>query len=227
MAKSLLRLKARKLRKRGISVKKIAQYLGVSKSTTSHWVRDIILSVEQLENLKRSMLKGGELGRTKSAMLQKEKRLLLIEESRKIGIKTLEDITDRELLIAGVALYWGEGSKKHRAIEFCNSDPKMIQFLLVWLGKCFNIELVDIRCYVGINEIHGKREQIVKEYWSKVSGIPLQQFNKTSFKKVVNKKVYDNFNNHYGTLAVKVKNPARIYYKVLGLIDGLHTNLPV
>ncbi|TSC88014.1 MAG: Uncharacterized protein G01um10147_245 [Microgenomates group bacterium Gr01-1014_7] len=52
MAKSLLRLEAHKLRKKGISVRKIAQTLGISKSTISHWTRDIILTVEQLEALR-------------------------------------------------------------------------------------------------------------------------------------------------------------------------------
>lgn len=59
MANYLLRLKARELRKRGVSVKKIAQDLDISKSTASLWVRDIILSIEQLEGLRQSSLEGG------------------------------------------------------------------------------------------------------------------------------------------------------------------------
>lgn len=222
MAKSLLRLEARKLRKKGVSVKKIAQHLNIAKSTASLWVRDIILSVEQLEELRKSKLAGGELGRLKSALMQKQRRLDLVENSRLEGVRLLSNITDNELLIAGLALYWGEGAKKRRIVEFCNSDPKMIKFLLLWLQKCFAIDIAEIRCYVGINGIHHQREQVVKEYWSKITGIPLSQFTKTSFKKVKNKKVYNNFNEHYGTLSVKVRNPARFYYKIMGLIDGLY-----
>lgn len=221
MAKSNLRLKARKLRKRGVSVKTIAQYLSVSKSTASLWVRDIILSIEQLEGLRKSMLKGGELGRIRSALLQKERRLKLIEESRRLGIAQIRNLTERELLIAGLSLYWGEGSRKQREVEFCNSDPQMVKFLLYWLQKCFGVDGKDIRCTVGINEIHRGREQGVRDYWSKISGIPLNQFSKTSFKKVKNKKIYENFHRHYGTLSVSVIKPARFYYKIIGLIDGL------
>lgn len=222
MAKYLLRQKARKLRRKGISVKRIAEYLSVSKSTASVWVRDIILSVEQLEELKDIMLRGSELGRTKGALVQKERRLRFIEESRTKGIAELPSITERELLIAGLALYWGEGSKKSQEVEFCNSDPKMIQFLLLWLKKCFGVTPDEIKCCVGINEIHIKREEIVKDYWSKISGIPLSQFRKTSFKKVKNSKVYENFNDHYGTLSVIVSKPSRFYFKILGLIEGLY-----
>lgn len=226
MAKSLLRLKARKLRQRGISVKKIAQYLGISKSTTSVWVRDIVLSVEQLESLRRSSLLGAERGRLKNALMQKEKWQKHMEKARQSGIVTIGNLTNKEFLITGLALYWAEGCKKTRKVEFCNSDPTMIRLLICWLQKYFDILSEDIRCVVGINEMHMKREGHVKEYWSKISGIPLSQFRKTSFKRVTNKKIYDNFNDHYGTLSVHVVKPARFYGKIMGLIDGLRLNLP-
>jgi len=221
MAKSLLKLEARKLRKKGISVGKIANYLKVSKSSVSYWTRDIILSLEQLEKLRKSMLRGAELGRFKGSQIQKQRRLKRIESSRIEGIKALSKLKQREFLIAGLALYWGEGSKKSQEVELCNSDPKMIQFLLLWLQKCFDIPISDIRCNVGINEIHYKREQIVREYWSGVTGVPLVQFRKTNLKKVKNKKIYENFNEHYGTLSISVIKPSRFYFKIIGLIEGL------
>jgi transcriptional regulator with XRE-family HTH domain len=222
MAKYLLRNKARELRRKGISVKKIAEYLKVSKSSASIWTRDIILTVKQLEKLRNAMLRGSELGRIKGALIQKERRLKFIEDSRNKGIKELPSINERELLIAGLALYWGEGSRKSQEVEFCNSDPKMIQFLLLWLKKCFGITPSEIKCCVGINQMHRKREQVVRGYWSKISGIPISQFRKTSLKKVKNNKVYENFNEHYGTLSVIVTKPSRFYFKILGLIEGLY-----
>ena len=225
MAKSLLRLEARKLRKKGVSVKKIAQYLKVAKSSASVWTRDIILTVEQLENLRKSSLEGAERGRLKSSLLQKERWTKNMEEFKKIGIANIGKLTDREFLIAGLALYWGEGYKKGRRLQFCNSDPKMIKFLILWLQRCFSIDNLEIRCRVGINYIHNKRENIVKEYWSKTTDIPLVQFTKTSFKKVQNKKIYANFNDHYGTLSVEITQPARFYGKIIGLIEGLSVSM--
>lgn len=226
MAKYLLRMKARDLRSRGMSVNAIAKDLGVSKGTVSLWSRDIILSVEQLEKLRDSSLKGAELGRLKSALLQKQKRLKIIENSKEFGKEKLAELTDRELLIAGLALYWGEGSKKGREFSFCNSDPEMVKFLLRWLQKCFQVNTKDIKASVGINEIHREREEVVRTYWSEVLGVPLKQFTKTSFKKVNNKKVYQNFNDHYGTVRIKIAKSTSLYYKVIGLVDGLRVNLP-
>lgn len=222
MAKSLLRLEARKLRKKGISVRKITQVLGLSKSTVSNWVRDIILTIEQLEVLREASLKGAALGRIKGAFVQKQRRLQLMEGMKTVGIEQLAGLTNRELLIAGVALYWGEGSKKsNRGVVFCNSDPEMIKFLIRWLTDCFSISMGELRCRVGINLIHYERDKIVKGYWSEVTNIPLEQFRNTSFKKVKNKKVYENFNEHYGTLTVEVAKSWNLYYKILGLITGL------
>lgn len=221
MAKYELRIKARELRSKGESVKTIAMELGVSKGTVSVWVRDIILSIEQLEKLRAASLKGAERGRLKSALLQKERWQKNLEKLKKQGIETVGNLTDRELLIAGLALYWGEGYKKGRRLQLCNSDPRLIQFILLWLKKCFAIPSEEVRCRVGINAIHKERDTVVKQYWSNITGIPLSQFANTSFKKVESKKIYDNFENHYGTLSIEVLQPARIYAKILGLIEGL------
>jgi len=226
MAKYLLRQQARELRSKGVSVKTIGEELGVSKGTASLWVRDIILTVEQMDKLRNSALKGAELGRLKSALLQKSRRLKAIEDARQFGIEHLSNLTDREFLIAGLALYWGEGSKKSREFSFCNSDPEMVKFLISWLQKCFFVGIEDIKASVGINEIHAEREEVVRKYWSEILEVPLRQFTKTSFKKVTNKKVYANFNDHYGTIRIKVARSGAIFYKVVGLIEGLKLKMP-
>lgn len=226
MAKFELKIKARELRRKGISVNKIAKKLKVSKGTASIWVRDIILSISQLEKLRQSEIRGSELGRLKSALMQKEKRLRKIEENKKLGIKELKNMTHREFFIAGLALYWGEGTKKGQEISFCNSDPKMITLFINWITRFYAVKKEEIYFRVAVNELHEKREQVIREYWAKELNISLDQFRKTTFKRVKNKKVYENFNDHYGTMLAKIRQPSRIYYKILGQIEGLRINLP-
>lgn len=221
MAKSLLRIKARKLRAKGESVKDIAKKLGVSKSSVSLWVRDIILSVEQLEKLRQKSIKGGELGRLKGSLSQKFRRLELIEGYRKEGLERFKNLSGEEVFVAGISLYWAEGSKKKREVSFCNSDPNLINFMIYWLKRYFDVPNLRLRAVVGINEIHTKRESKVKKYWSEITGVPLEQFRKTSFKRVKNRKIYENFDDHYGTLSIKVLKGAGLCYKILGLIEGL------
>jgi len=221
MAKSLQKIKAREMRAEGESVNVIAKKVGVTKSTASLWVRDIILSVKQLEELKKRSIKGGELGRMKGSLMQKNRRLDLIKQREDEGIYRLKDLSDKEFFAAGIALYWGEGSKKNREFYICNSDPELINFMIIWLKRFCGIGVECLKAVVGINEIHRSRESIVKKYWSDITGIPLNQFRKTSFKKTKLNKTYANFNEHYGTLGVTVLKGSDIYYKMLGLIKGL------
>jgi transcriptional regulator with XRE-family HTH domain len=221
MAKYELKIKAREMRSKSLSVRTIAKELGVAKSTASLWVRDIILTVEQLEKIRETWIKGTELGRLKGALMQKNRRLDLIKKTKNEGIKKLKNLSDNEFFVAGIALYWAEGSKKKREFFICNSDPEMIVFILRWINKFFGIEVDRLRAVVGINEIHRKREDVVKKHWSVITRIPLSQFRKTSFKKVKLNKVYANFNEHYGTLGITVLKGSDIYYKMLGLIAGL------
>src|SRR3989344_4214668 len=114
MAKSLLRLEARKLRNSGMSMKCIAKTLKVARSSVSDWVRDIILTEEQLFILRQSELSGHERGRLKTVAIKKEKRRKIVDDFNNLGISRIHYLDKQELLLVGVALYWAEGS---RAIE--------------------------------------------------------------------------------------------------------------
>ena len=93
--------------------------------------------------------------------------------------------------------------------------------MIGWFEEVLGVGREELTLHVEINELHRYRENIIKRYWSKQANILLKQFRKTSFKKVKNKKVYANFNDHYGTLSVKVLKPSRFYYKIMGIIYGL------
>jgi transcriptional regulator with XRE-family HTH domain len=221
MAKYQQRILARQLRQKGVSVGEIAKRLQISKSTASLWVRDIVLTIEQLEKLRQQNIKGGERGRLIGALKQKNERLRRMQKGVKLGKTRLPNLTQQELLIAGTALYWAEGTKKGSRVAFCNSDPKLVQFMITWLQQCFNISKRRICCTVGINESHENRDNEVKQYWSNVIGIPIHQFRKTSLKRVKSKKMYANHNEHFGTLTVEVKKSTYLRYNILGLIEGL------
>jgi hypothetical protein len=75
--------------------------------------------------------------------------------------------------------------------------------------------------YTTINEIHKGRLDEVNKYWSQISGIPIEQFRKPILIKAKNKKVYENFNQHYGTLCIGIAKSTDLYYKILGWLRGL------
>ena len=221
MAKSKEKNKALKLRQKGESIKDIARKLKIAKSTVSLWCRDIKLTAEQIQRLHEKMVKGGYKGRMKGARMQYERRLKKVKEWEKKGVKQIQKISNRDLLIAGISLYWGEGTRKTRHLSFSNSDPEMIKFMIRFFRKVCKIEKDRFTAYIGINKIHKNRVKEVEKYWSKITNIPREQFTKTTLIKSKNKKVYKNFFIHYGTLTIRIKKSSELYYQMIGLIQGL------
>ena len=221
MAKSKEKNKALKLRQRGKSIKEIARELKIAKSTVSLWCRDIELTSEQIQKLHEKMVKGSYKGRIKGARIQYNRRLKKIKELEKKGIKQIGRLSNRDLLIAGIALYWGEGAKKNRNVSFSNSDPNIIKFIINFFRKIWKIDKNRFTAYIGINKIHKNRIEEVESYWSRITKIPREQFTKTTLIKAKNKKNYKNFPIHYGTITIKIRKSAGLYYQILGLIKGL------
>lgn len=221
MAKSNQRNRAIKLRKNGKSIKKIAKILEVAKSSVSTWCKDIKLTKQQVKKLHESMVSGSYSGRLKGSKIQHEKRL----ENEKLGllngIASVGRLSDRDLLIGLIALYWGEGGKSQRVFFISNSDPKMIKFIVNAYEKVLKISKDSIVLSVGLNILHKDRDKEIKKYWSDVTGIPLNQFRKTIFIKTKNVKKYKNFKSHYGTLRINVVKSTSYYYKMIGLINAL------
>src|SRR5579862_6971876 len=109
--------KARELRASGMTLLDIANELGVAKSSVSLWVRD----VEFTPGPRRRGRKRGPnvLERRKQAEIDE----LLEEGRRRIG-----ELSEREFLVAGAALYAGEGGKTDGAVQFANTDARMMAF---------------------------------------------------------------------------------------------------
>ncbi|MBP9669789.1 helix-turn-helix domain-containing protein [Candidatus Woesebacteria bacterium] len=223
MAKSRERLQARELRRNGESIREIARQVSIARSTVSLWCRDIVLTNDQLEALVERDKLGGARGRMIAAELAKKRKNERVSFNKNAGFERIGKISNRELFLIGIALYWAEGSKGVRSerFVFVNSDPKMIVMMIRWLRECMHISVDDIVCRVGINEAHQTRIVEVERHWSDITGIPLSQFKRASFKKVVNKKVYENFYEHYGTLDLLVKRCTKLFYEMLGSIKGL------
>ena len=157
---------ARQLRRTGLPLTEIATRLGVSKSSVSLWVRDV--EFPALPRPARARRREpNALQRRKQAEVER-----LVEEGRvRIG-----RLSEREFLVAGVALYAGEGSKTDGAVKFANSDPRMIFFYCAWLRRFFQIK--ESRLRVGLYLHEGLDLAAAIAYWSALTAIPPSQFSK-------------------------------------------------
>ena len=92
MAKYNERLKARSMRNDGISIIVIARKLGISKSTISSWCRDIILTEEQFEKLRKNKGVSLTTGQRMGAETNKRKRLEAIKDAEIWGKKLIKKV---------------------------------------------------------------------------------------------------------------------------------------
>jgi hypothetical protein len=225
--KQAIKDNVRSLRLQGVSLDQIKERTGISKSTISTWIRDIILSKEQQKILRNNTQTALQEGRKRVQGINKKQRLLIENELLTSGKDEVGGLNKRELLIAGIALYWGEGFKnrhEHR-LGFCNSDPSMIKFYLHWLDEALEVKKEDLVARLTLNDSYTDKEAEIKQYWSQLTNIPLSQFTKTFYQRAQWKRVY-NTDNYHGVLRIHVKGSLNHLLKMKGWIEGLRGNLP-
>ncbi|MCU1485862.1 MAG: hypothetical protein JWN67_2608, partial [Actinomycetia bacterium] len=127
------------------------------------WTRDIPVVVRR----RTSPRAPNALQRAKAAEVER----LLAEGRERIG-----ELSERDLLIAGTALYAGEGFKRDGLVGFANNDPAMVALFLHWLRACFTIDESRLRCSIYLHD--GLDLQAAEAYWSQVTGVPANQFRK-------------------------------------------------
>ena len=125
------------LRKEGKSYSDIKNILKVSKSALSYWLKDYPLTPKQIATL-TSNKKPMQIERFRLTMRAKrEKRLQKVYEESSASLLPL---TNRELLIAGLFLYLGEGAKQTPGqIIVSNTDPNIVKFVLNWYTNVLKI----------------------------------------------------------------------------------------
>jgi len=164
------------LRKKGFSLKEIAEELGIAKSTASYWLQNIILNQKAQKRLKKLEI----LGQYKTRLIKKIRKENLIKEYHLKAHKEISKIHfDKSVckLLCSL-LYWCEGAKTESThIKFTNSDPKMIFIFLKLLRSSFKLDEKKFRALLHLHDYHD--EEKMKKFWSKIIKIPLKQFNKS------------------------------------------------
>lgn len=215
-AKPQLKARARRLRRAGRTYDEIVAELGVAKSSVSLWVRDLPRprpSPERMHAMSEARWAPYRARR------DRERTRALEAAKREIGT-----LTDRELFLIGVGLYWAEGakSKPYRLSEnvlFVNSDPGMIQVFLAWLTLLgVGPERRSFRVLIHESADVASAER----YWAELVGCDVADFGKTTLKKHNPKTVRKNVGAGYrGCLVVRVRQGADLYRRVEGSWYGI------
>ena len=176
------RRKAIKLRKQGKTYSQIRKELVVSKSTLSNWLSDYSLTKKQSQELQKNRLFNKHIAIEKTRIVKQGKRLKRIESTYHEQKTYWGKLSKRELEVAGLFLYWGEGSKRlNGSVSISNTDPMVMKFALFWLKNSLNVSeekiKIDLHLYSDMN--------VNKEiyFWSKELNMLDERFRKPYIKK--------------------------------------------
>jgi len=210
-----------RLRKQGKSYNEIARILNAPKSTLSLWLRDVKMPPE-IE--KKFWDKTRKKWARSITQFNKKRGRLAKEKAKKLQKNAAKDIgalSERELFLMGAALYWAEGYKKRLrwTLQFCNSDPAMIKFMMKFFKEVCNVPKEKIKASAQIHPNVTPEKAI--NYWSRISGISKKQFTKT-YSRISSSSKQKRPSNRlpYGTLRIVICD-TQMANKIKGWIQGI------
>ena len=120
-----------RLRQKGYSYSEIQNVTNVSKSSLSVWLRNIELGKEA-KRILRSKLQSTFLF---GARARHNQKIMKLSQIQKESIAQIPNISEENLFLMGIMLYWAEGSKQKigdpaQRVEFSNSDPNMCRLFV-------------------------------------------------------------------------------------------------
>jgi hypothetical protein len=152
------------LRAEAWTLQEIADELRASRGQVSVWVRGVPFTPGPRN-------RGAPAQRVHPMRVAK---LDEIERLRSEGVARIGELSRKEFLVAGVALYAGEGAKLDRSVRFANSDPRMVLFFVQWLRAFFTVDESRLRVRLYLHE--GLGLDAANRFWSELTGIPEAQF---------------------------------------------------
>jgi hypothetical protein len=193
-----LKERAINLRKKGYSYGYIIKYVPVSKSTLSEWLKNINFSPNKytLDTIGKARLSSG--------LYKHKQKIKNLEKAELQAIKDIGKFSKRDLMMLGLGIYIGEGTKTVNITRIINSDPKIIRLIINWLIKCFNIEIKNLTIRLHLYPDSDIKKCI--DFWSKYTKIPKNQFSKSSIDKRNDKKSSNKGKLPFGTAHMTVKS---------------------
>ena len=158
--------KAFELRRLGQSYKAIHRELGVPLSTLSDWFKNISWSIEIRDRL--GALESLSFPTKLASMIRANKaRWAKAHQSyRDAGEKEFQSFKDTPLFLAGIMLYWGEGTRgpKGSQVKLANTDPAMIRLFYLFLKDVLRIPQNKINAWLLLYP--DLKDQMQKNFWS-------------------------------------------------------------
>jgi transcriptional regulator with XRE-family HTH domain len=201
--------RARELRGRAWTLQEIADALGVAKSSVSLWTRD----VEFEPRPGRTRNHGARQPRPHAQRARKLAQIAYFDDA---GRDRLGVLSERDALVAGTALYAGEGAKTDGCVSMANTNAELLSFFCAWLRRFFDVDEERLRARLYLHA--GLDLEGATRHWSKVTRVPPERFGKP-YRATVNSS-RRHAKHPYGCATVSYAC-SRTHREVMGLVRAL------
>ncbi|MBP6881499.1 MAG: hypothetical protein KBC35_02635 [Candidatus Pacebacteria bacterium] len=215
--------RAVKLRQQGKTYNEILRDVPVAKSTLSLWLREVGLSKTQKQCISAKKHAAQKRGGEQRRQDRIDRTQVVISE----GMKDVNRLSYRELLLVGAALYWAEGTKEKTyrptvGLDFANSDPDMIRLHVKWLREVLNVADEDMILILHIHQNRIAEINTFTKYWLSVTGLSKGNLAKPIIKKHKPKtNRYKTDASYKGLVAIRVRRSTMLNRRVQGWIHGM------
>ena len=151
---------AARLYKNGLSAQQVATHLSVSLDAMYYTLRKL---------------------KVPRRTAQETNRIRFEAKPLSYNVKTKLTGEEEQLKLAAIMLYWAEGYKIGKTIDFANSDPQMAIIFKRFLSEICRVDEKRVRGHLYLYE--GQNTKELTRYWSKLLSIPEAQFTKPYIKK--------------------------------------------
>lgn len=128
-------------------------------------------------------------------------------------------VKERELLVAAIMLYYGEGAKTSVTVDFANSDSRVVKLFLKFLRKICRVDEKRLRLYLYC--FSDQNIDFLINHWSSQLNVERRQFTKPYVRSVFNR---GKRSMPYGVIHVRYSDK-KLLEKILSLCDSLVSTL--
>lgn len=223
MAKRDLRKQAEELRRQGWSVPGIAAELGVARSTAFEWTKHLPREGNEAAVARRKAhSKAMTDARWAEHRVERDADRAAVLASAAAGVGQL---SERELLFIGAAIYWSEGSKAKPwrpyewRVTFINSDLGLIKLFIRFLEQ-LGYNRHELRYRVSIHE--SADVEAAERWWLAQLGLSAEVLSPATLKRHnPTTRRHNSGDDYRGCLVVRVSRPTRLYWQIEGIMNGL------
>jgi transcriptional regulator with XRE-family HTH domain len=123
-------------------------------------------------------------GIPRKSLLERNRQRFL-EKPLSFVFKEEYSLEERDLLVAGLMLYYGEGTKTGNTVDFANSDPMLLLVFLKFLRIICSIDTKKLRFYLYCFSDQDSESSIT--FWCSHLGVQRRQFTKPYVRSTLNK----------------------------------------